>query len=273
MVNEAWLLGDQAVLRIMFADECEQEARREASVVPFLIANGAQTPALHVYEAGGDLTQKPYTIYERARGELLGYIEPNHLTLANAYQSIGREMARIHALKPPKEVVDTLYVRRNPDPIKALQKTLDQGLIEPLDAALFERLVEFIEPYRGAPGADVLSHRDIHPWNVFVSHGQKALGDIIDWGDAAFDDPAVEFSSMTLEAVPPMIEGYRQAGGKVDAGFIARSCWAGLALAHWEIRTMLGVHENRFDRRWWRHPLGGWQKTDRLVRSLLDSFA
>ena len=49
-------------------------------------------------------------------------------------------------------------------------------------------------------------HMDIHPWNVFVDPERDELTAIIDWGDASWGDPALEFASMPMQAMPAMLE-------------------------------------------------------------------
>src|SRR5688572_29493172 len=49
MVNEAWRIGEDAILRIVRPEmdqECDTEAAREAAVVPLTRAAGVRTPKL-----------------------------------------------------------------------------------------------------------------------------------------------------------------------------------------------------------------------------------
>lgn len=71
------------------------------------------------------------------------------------------------------------------------------------------------------------------PTNVIVRSGEYAA--IIDWGDAGWDDPALDFAYIPLRAVPAALGGYREVAAlDGDDGAEARILWdhLGLALDH-----------------------------------------
>ena len=60
----------------------------------------------------------------------------------------------------------------------------------------------------------VLVHGDIAPQNLLVSPKTAQLNGIVDWGDAEWADPAVDFAKMPLTGIPAMLDGYRQETGQ-----------------------------------------------------------
>jgi len=101
---------------------------------------------------------------------------------------------------------------------------------------------------------------------MFADPDTRELTAIIDWGDAAWGDPAIEFASMPLVALREMFEGYEEAGGQVDRHLVARSLHLGIGLALWELRDLDPV---RFNRQWWRMSPGGWDDVWRAVDALM----
>src|SRR6185503_16704393 len=71
MVNQAWEVGD-AIVRICRIQDGKDEAAREVLVVPKVIEAGIRAPKLIGFGLEDDITPLPYTVYEKARGVLLG---------------------------------------------------------------------------------------------------------------------------------------------------------------------------------------------------------
>lgn len=253
MVNEAWLIGDKHVLRIVRVKGSDEEAAREAAVVPLVVAAGMRAPRLVACDVDGN--PRPYTIYERAPGELLGYVDRDPVEFESAYREIGRQIAVLGGVQVPESSSGQFLKAKRGGPLKSLQRAVGMGVIPHAQADEIVDWVERTRPLLGRCRRRVLLHQDIHPWNVFVDVPTRSLTAIIDWGDAAFGDPAFEFASMPLVAVPPMLEGYQEAGARLDKGFIPRILWNGLSLALWEIREL---DPTLYDRRWWRLGVGGW---------------
>ena len=264
MVNEAWMLGGTHVLRIIFKDVCDDEAEREAAVVPVVREAGIRTPALVAANLAGDIVPRPYTIYERAEGALLGHLDVDPGTCGALYHELGREIALLTRVEVPSPVMRLL--RNEPAFHAEEQLARAHALGKVTDAerddigAYIARLDSMLQP----PARSALIHRDLHPWNLFADPESLELTAIIDWGDAAWGDPAAEFASMPMTAIEPMLAGYRSAGGEIDPGFMPRTLALGLALSLWELRE--GTSD--YDRRWWRMPVGGWPE----LRTLLDGW-
>lgn len=68
-------------------------------------------------------------------------------------------------------------------------------------------------------------HDDIHPMNIMCSAEGELLA-LIDWGDAGWGDPTLDFAGIPLEAVPSALEGYEaEAPGVLGAHPEARIAW------------------------------------------------
>ncbi|GAB3993970.1 hypothetical protein GCM10029992_07050 [Glycomyces albus] len=62
---------------------------------------------------------------------------------------------------------------------------------------------------------------------------------MLDWGDSAWADPAVEFAKLPLRAVPAALEGYL---GECDPAWAARVLWHHL---HWAVGRLAGPADAR----------------------------
>lgn len=267
MVNHAWALGDRYVVRICASAQAHDEAKREAAVVPLLIEAGMDVPRLVAADLEGELLGAPYTVYERAEGVLLGYCDFGADRLEETYRQIGRDLAALHRIEAPDSVRAELRDGRCVNYEKPLAYAREEGI---LSAEVADEIVAwFLEAAErmGTPTRSCLIHMDIHPWNVFVDPTQDRLAAIIDWGDTSWGDPAADFASMPMPAVRPMLEGYAEAGGEMDEGFVLRGLYHGLSLGVWEIGK-LPVED--FDRRWWRMPAGGWEEMKGWISKLIE---
>lgn len=258
MVNEAWALGEKHILRITHQEECDGEADREAAVVPFVASRGIRTPALVAVNSTCDLAPRPYTIYERAPGTLLGASDREHAWFESTYREIGRQCALLHTLEVTEELRSHLRPPELTEPRKSLAKAADAGLVSPGERARTEAMVGDLEALVGERRELALIHWDIHPWNLLVDDQTGELTAIIDWGDAGIGDPAYDLASMPIEALPGMLAGYEETR-RIGPDFVAACLLAGFALAFWEIRDLT---EENGKRSWWRMPPEG---PDRLI--------
>jgi aminoglycoside phosphotransferase (APT) family kinase protein len=266
MVNEAWMLDDRYVLRITIVEEAYDEADREAWVVPLARAAGVRSPELLVADTSRALVDAPYTIYERATGELLGHLANNPAEFMPTYRELGREMALMHTIEIPEQLRPRLHKTFTYVDDAKVEKTLECGKIDEVEAREIHKWIARLNELIEDRSRRAFLHQDIHPWNMFVDPKTKELTAIIDWGDAAWGDPAGEFSSMPLIAMPEMFAGYEEAGGVIDDSMKARALIFGLGLEMWELREL---DTARFNRNWWRHPVGGFDEALAIFNKLL----
>jgi hygromycin-B 7''-O-kinase len=269
MVNEAWALGSALVLRIIRDPEGDGEAARETMVVPLVRQAGLPTPALVEADLSCDLLPRPYTVYERASGLLLGYLQDDPKDFGDLYRTLGEHLARLNALAVPSDLAPLL--RRKDLELEAspVPRAVATGLLTSVEADDVTAWLERLVAAGGEASALSLIHADAHPWNLFADPATRRLTAIIDWGDTSWGDPATELSSMPYCAVPDMIEGYRRGGGKTDGPLVARSLLHGLRLGLWELRAL---DPALFDRRWWRMPPGGWEEARCCLADLYQTY-
>ena len=200
VVNSVYTLGDELVLRVpKDMPEALSDTYTESVASPVAHAAGVKTPALVVWDESFDILNVPYTIHELVDGQ------PSELDFDGpAWRDLGRDVARMHAT-----VTDC------PDPLGRLDSAgrADERLI--LEwvhgtgfQAWLERCIDRMKPMIKERVPDKFLHGDISNNNVLHKHGEYAA--LIDWGDAAWGDPSLEFASLPMVAVLPMLAGYRE---------------------------------------------------------------
>jgi Ser/Thr protein kinase RdoA (MazF antagonist) len=81
------------------------DARTESVAAPVARAAGIRTPRLLAFDDTRALVDRPFSLWERVRGETLGLANLSESATARAWHSVGRELGRLH-----------LSVRACPDP-------------------------------------------------------------------------------------------------------------------------------------------------------------
>lgn len=200
---------------------CADELRREAIAAPAAFAVGVRTPAL---VAGGDGV---YNVWERVDGEMIDD-RPD----AAVWRDVGRQMAALHTIDrcdDPRGVLRT-------DNKRDARPYLDA--LPPERAAFFARWLDRLE--RVPVGPRRLLHYDVHENNVLVT---PTGATIIDWGDAAWGDPASDFGSIPMDAFVDVLAGYEERGSLGD-GAEPRI-----------LRAMLGQKVRMLVQKRWAQPL------------------
>src|SRR5262249_26164075 len=71
-----------------------------------------------------------------------------------------------------------------------------------------ERLISELSSFVcSSGGSHCFLHNDLHEWNIMCTLEGKLLG-LIDWGDAGWGDPTLDFAAIRLDAVSLALEGY-----------------------------------------------------------------
>lgn len=194
MANEAYALGDSLILRIARSVSFEADLAREAAVLPVAVAAGVAAPSIVEYSGS-------YMVMTRVPGVDLSSSTLDPAVLA----AVGVELAKLHTVAS----VPGLAASADPaDPAVVVAELASEGWLD-RDAAVwltgwFARLAARIP----ASVAPVLVHGDIAPQNLIADPDTGALTGIVDWGDAALDDPAVDFAKLPLWTVGPVLTGY-----------------------------------------------------------------
>jgi aminoglycoside phosphotransferase (APT) family kinase protein len=169
-------------------ERCADELRREAIAGPVARAAGVRTPAL---VADGDGV---YNVWQRVDGEMI-----DDQPAAATWRDVGRQLAAPHTID------------RCDDPRAALRRDDKRDARPHLHALPAERaafIARWLDRLERVPvGPRRLLHYDVHENNVFITRDGATL---IDWGDAAWGDPASDFGSIPMDAVPHAIAGYEE---------------------------------------------------------------
>jgi hypothetical protein len=217
----AWRAG--AYIVKIARDGAADELRREAIAGPAARAVGVRTPAL---VADGDGV---YNVWERVDGEPIGERRD-----AECWRDVGRQLARLHAIDrcdDPRRVLLTRDKRNARPHLHALPAAR---------ADFFSGWLDRLEQV--APAAPRLLHYDVHELNVFRTADGATL---IDWGDAAWGDPASDFGSIAMSVVPDVLAGYEELASLGD-GAEARI-----------LRAVIGQSVRKFAQNGWSEPLDG----------------
>ncbi len=160
-------------------------------------------------------------------GETLGLTKLACHQRADAWRGVGRELARLH-----------LRVRECADPdgyldqpgrdqnIGAVVKRLvDAGRVDTDVARRIEGLTDELRSHIAEPLETRFIHDDVHPMNVMCAASGELLA-MIDWGDAGWGDPSLDFAAIPLDDIPSALEGYEaEAAGLSGRDPEARFAW------------------------------------------------
>jgi len=216
IINTIYAIGNEWVLRLpKNVGAGLRDTFTESVAVPVVVAAGVQTPPLVAFDERCDLVEVPYGIYERVHA-IDGY--PG---TPEGWRDLGRDLARLHG-----------GVTSCPDPLGRLDvpgrwSTVDEalaalpGLAETDHRALersLRRLEDAVLEWERT-GQRRFLHNDVKGSNVMVDGGRYVA--IIDWGDAGWGDPAIDFRTIPPEATSWVLEGY----GSDDPTLRARIRW------------------------------------------------
>ena len=196
IANETWRVGD-AVLRVgRDTADGYADAHTEAAAVPAMVAAGVRTPELLGLDLTGRVVPAPVTVYRRVVGEPVRGVGAG----PEVWRELGRQLAIVHAVAFVPDALDWL----------------DEPALDPIQAHLHrvpELAVEIEEwgsRHPGDPAPRGFLHDDLHDANLLVYEGRLAA--VIDWGDAGWGDPALDFVHVPAAGLGAALEGYREAG-------------------------------------------------------------
>lgn len=206
--------------------------------------------------------ERPFYVMRRLPGQALGQRVVKDPTLGGdrpaLAERLGAELARIHAIVPPRAELDFLEVPE-PDPardaVRRYRGYLD-GLGTPHPG--LEWSLRWCELHAPPPGEIVLVHRDFRTGNYMLD--ERGLTGILDWEFCAWGDPMSDiawfcakcwrFGRDQLEAggiAPrePFYRGYEAASGRrISAEAVAY--WEVMAHIRWAVIALLQAGRSRF---------------------------
>ena len=215
IINVVYALGDHHVVRVPRDLPIHvRQAATEAATLPNVVDAGVRTPALVAYDDACDLLPVPYLVVERVSGRDLESRGVDPRDVPDVLREVGADLARLHALGPPSAP--------SPVPTTDLPALLDElvnlGWLSRYETGWLQSWVDELEC---PPGPATLVHGDIQLSNVLVDDDLRYVA-LLDWGCAFAGDPAIDFMPVPMRAVPPMLGGYRAAGGQIDDRNILR---------------------------------------------------
>lgn len=207
--------------------EAVPDARTESVAAPAAHAAGILTPRLIAFDDTRTLVGRPFSLWERVPGETLGLINLPPPEIAEVWRAVGGELAKLHSrvreCADPNGYLD--QPARNQDVGAILNQLVAAQKITVAAAQRIERLAEEFQVGSTSEVEPRFIHDDIHPMNVMCSNNGELLA-ILDWGDAGWGDPAIDFTAMPLEAIGPALEGYEaEISRSLGALFSARVAW------------------------------------------------
>ncbi|MEV0390271.1 aminoglycoside phosphotransferase family protein [Nonomuraea sp. NPDC050643] len=254
VANHVFLLGDDLVLRIPRAKGFLPDLVKEAAVIPAALRAGVRTPEVVAFDDTCSAVDVPYMVLTRARGQDLARLGPP-ATTDDVLRQVGRELARLHRLSPATAPELPLAEHGAADPWALTGRLLAAGWIDAEAARWLTGWFDRLSAHLPANPAPVLVHGDIAPQNLLVSPEAARLDAIVDWGDAAWADPATDFAKIPLTGVPAMLDGYRRESGEGPAAqaWEARVLWFHLT---WALGRLPDPVPRPAERHWTAPPAG-----------------
>lgn len=203
------------------------DARTESVAAPVAWEAGVLTPRLVAFDDSRTIVDRPFSLWERVHGQPLGRTDLRGATRAGAWREVGRQIAHLHShvtsCPDPDGYLDTPQRELSLDPV--LQRFAVCGHAPGTVVREIERLLSDLRPFvwRGGRGSACFLHNDLHEWNIMCSP-QGALLAVIDWGDAGWGDPALDFAAIPLDFVPAALEGYADTS-RLGEDLEARIVW------------------------------------------------
>jgi aminoglycoside phosphotransferase (APT) family kinase protein len=226
IANDIWALGDDMVMRVgRDSEEAWSDARTETIAVPAARRAGVQTPELVVFDLSQSIVDAPVTVYRRVHGDTLGLVLDRRTDWSAALRGIGRDLARLHLEVTSVDDPDSwLDQPDTEDARKWFEACARAGLVG-AERRLVERWIDRLEPAAHARVQPRFLHNDVHALNVMVDPAGDYLA-LLDWGDAGWGDPAIEFATLAVDRLGSLLDGYGEAApGLIDDQFVGRVFW------------------------------------------------
>jgi aminoglycoside phosphotransferase (APT) family kinase protein len=223
--------------------EAVSDARTESVAAPVARAAGLPVPALITFDDSRSIVDRPYTIWERIHGETLGLHRPDPSTVPATWREVGRQLARLHSAVDRCDDPNGWLDAPEPPAFGELQALAESAA--PHLGAHAREVAGWIDELRGQIATAPLRrflHNDVHPMNLMCRADASLLA-VIDWGDAGWGDPALDFAEAPVRAIPFMLDGYRAEaaeplGDAPEARIVIQYLWRALAdLRHQAAQT------------------------------------
>ena len=227
--NHAWLLGDDLVLRIpRDSGQLADDLRKECAVIPIVRGTGVRTPEIVAFKERSAELGVPYMVLRRVPGADIERLALPATASETIYREVGRQLALLHGATANGAVASPLIPVEagGDDPRQLLAPLVRDAALDGETAMWLRAWFDRLAPFVPADPPVVLIHGDIAPRNLMVDLASGEFRAMIDWGDAAFAEPAMDFAKLPLAMLPATLEGY-----------LGQDNWSGNALRSWQARA------------------------------------
>jgi aminoglycoside phosphotransferase (APT) family kinase protein len=201
----------------------------DAVISPYVHTLGVRAAELVAFDESREIVPLPFAIFRRIDGAIT--LDPalrDDATRA-AWEDVGRQLARVHAVTDREPVPIALREFRQSaevDPRPWVDELLEREVLSGADAAWLRALLESIAPMALADVPLALCHGDVNAANVLVHSETGQFRALIDWAGAGWLDPVWDFAGVSLDVVPWLLVGHREVAPlPEDATAEARIVW------------------------------------------------
>jgi len=219
-VNHVRMIGDLCI-RVLKQEDYASDLYTESVCVPPLARLGVATPELLIFDDSRSVVPSAVTIYRRSPGIPIGECTrlPDETTVVDA---LGLHIARwvngLEEIDDPNGWLD----RPSHHDLSINFGRAAERMTPPERAwteAAIQRLRQAVAP------ASAFVHWDLHRHNILVY--ECALQAVIDWGDAGWGDPTINYHALPAEWLPRLLSPL----GDVDHHFVGRCLYGILGYA------------------------------------------
>jgi aminoglycoside phosphotransferase (APT) family kinase protein len=235
--SSAWEINGRLVFRFPKREEVAGWLMKEAGLLPALApALPVPVPQFsHLARSGAPADPAlPFVGYPALRGVFLDQAPELLAPTSPLIPQLGAFLAALHAF-PVDEAVDCGVPPGTWGTWLAwwrefVARILDQGSAH-LDLPTYAWAITLLGDFLAELGLDertvTLVHHDLALEHILTTPEGTALTGVIDWGDAAIGDPALDFAGFIAGGCPPatvatLLAAY---GGQRDGRFLHRAAW------------------------------------------------
>jgi aminoglycoside phosphotransferase (APT) family kinase protein len=216
VANAVYLAGE-IVVRIGINPEYWEDTYREPITVTIGLETGVPMAKLLFLDDDRDVFPGPLTIYERRPG-----ITATRVILRESfYAEFGQQIATLHN-EATRIVDDRLEPPSYRDAIPFIEESVKRNRIPEEEGQHFRSWFDSLRPAFDQDAESVFLHNDLHLGNLLATEDGAHLTAILDWSDAGWGDPAIDFRYIPATSLEVTIERYRRHRPEVDDTFEGR---------------------------------------------------
>ncbi len=206
---------DKIVLRVATEHpEAIADARTESVAAPIARAAGIKTPRLLAFDDSRTLVGGPYSLWERVHGETVGLLPSRRRLLRSTWTEVGHELAQLHGrVETCPDPNGWLDVQVAEDALAYFARWNLQKPTRGLSVRI-ERCLGLLSEQPSAAVKPRFLHGDLYDMNLMCDPSGRLLA-LIDWGDAGWGDPALDFVDVPLSVLGLVIGIYQRESGNM----------------------------------------------------------